>query len=84
MKPTVRLGVCSTITLVLLAVARLSSAQLSMVDLGNPPGADFSAAFGINSRGQIVGFGGTPFGANVAFLWEAGNFTDLASAPGRH
>ena len=46
----------STVTVSLLAVARLSAGQESIVDLGMPPGATDSHAFGINARGQIAGY----------------------------
>ena len=46
-------------------------------DLGTLPGDFFSEAFGINSRGQVVGvsFGG-PNGSH-AFLWQDGVMADL-------
>jgi probable HAF family extracellular repeat protein len=50
---------------------------IDAVDLGTLPGDQFSEAFAINARGQIVGisFGGS-FPAR-AFLWERGKMKDL-------
>jgi probable HAF family extracellular repeat protein len=42
---------------------------------------DFSAAYGINERGQIVGVSTTSTGVH-AVLWEDGTITDLGTLPG--
>jgi probable HAF family extracellular repeat protein len=60
-----------------------------MIDLGDLPGGDdFSAAQGINSRGQVVGVRHTAAG-NRAFLWSpdipngtTGTMIDLGDLPG--
>ncbi len=54
-----------------------------MTDLGSLPGGDFSQAFGINSRGQVVGYALTASGEYHAFLWEDGQMTDLGTLSGR-
>ena len=57
--------------------------ELSITDLGTLPGGDFSVAWGINSRGQVVGYSQTASGATIhAFLWEDGRMTDLGTLPG--
>jgi len=45
-------------------------------DLGTLPGTSESAAFGLNERGQVVGYSGH------AFLWEEGRLRDLGTLGG--
>jgi probable HAF family extracellular repeat protein len=53
-----------------------------MTDLGTLPGGNFSAALGINNRGQVVGEATTASGALHAFLFEDAVMTDLGTLPG--
>lgn len=62
-----------------------------MIDLGTLPGGSFSAATGINRRGQVAGFShvdtpaGPPFPFDVeqhGFFWENGVMIDLGTLPG--
>jgi probable HAF family extracellular repeat protein len=55
----------------------------SVTELGTL-GGDYSQAFGINSRGQIVGSSYTASGEVHAFLWEKGEMTDLGTLGGDH
>ena len=48
----------------------------AMTDLGTLGGL-FSAATGINDRGQVVGYSQTADGQDHAFLWQDGRMTDL-------
>lgn len=48
-----------------------------VTDLGTL-GGKYSAAFGINDRGQVVGYAYTPDGQERAFLWEKGNMSALS------
>jgi probable HAF family extracellular repeat protein len=50
-----------------------------MTDLGTL-GGGFAFGFGINPRGQVVGFRSGPIGG--AYLWEKGVVTDLGTLPG--
>jgi probable HAF family extracellular repeat protein len=54
-----------------------------MTDLGTL-GGSYSAAWGINNRGQVVGFSNnTASCCDIhAFLWEDGQMTDLGTLPG--
>jgi probable HAF family extracellular repeat protein len=69
-----------TVTVGAIFVARPSHAQLSMLDLGVPPGAVASYAEGINNRAQVVGIALTVSYDTRAFLWENGTFTDFRNA----
>ena len=55
-----------------------------ITDLGAlPSSANWSAAYGINNRGQVVGASAVDTaGGNHAFLWDSGNMTDLGVLPG--
>jgi probable HAF family extracellular repeat protein len=59
-----------------------AAGQYSITDLGTLPGGDLSLAYGINNRGQVVGFSYTASGLPRAFLWEDGEMTDLGTLPG--
>ena len=51
-------------------------------DLGTL-GGDYSAAYGLNDRGQVVGKADTAyFGSTHAFLWQNGRMTDLGTLGG--
>jgi probable HAF family extracellular repeat protein len=53
-----------------------------MLDLGTLPGGDYSAAFGINASGQVVGTSNTAKGMH-AFTWSSrGGLRDLGARPG--
>jgi probable HAF family extracellular repeat protein len=53
-----------------------------MQDLGTL-GGGYSGAFGINARGQVVGYSFTAAGDVHAFLWEAGKgMQDLGTLGG--
>jgi probable HAF family extracellular repeat protein len=52
-----------------------------MTNLGSL-GGNLSQAYGINTRGQVVGSSATQSGAVPAFLWEAGKMTALGSLGG--
>src|SRR5688572_9834277 len=45
-------------------------------ELGNLPGAAFSAAYGLNDAGQVVGYSESHFGDH-AVLWDDGQMIDL-------
>ena len=46
-------------------------------------GGDYSAAYGVNDRGQVVGKADTAFlGSTHAFLWQNGRMTDLGTLGG--
>jgi probable HAF family extracellular repeat protein len=47
-----------------------------IVDLGTL-GGDETAPFGVNEKGQVVGWSTAHGGVRHAFLWENGNMTDL-------
>jgi probable HAF family extracellular repeat protein len=51
------------------------------IDLGVLPDADYSYAYKINNRGQIVGGSGASNWEH-AVLWEHGKITDLGTLPG--
>jgi len=50
-------------------------------DLGTL-GGSFSRAFGINERGQVVGWNGLDNGEEPPFLWKAGTMIDLGPGTG--
>lgn len=50
-------------------------------DLGTLGGAE-SEAFGLNDRGQVVGWANTSSGARHAFLWQSGHMRDLGTLGG--
>lgn len=50
-------------------------------DLGWPLGGQFSEAFGINDRGQIVGRASIPDESDQAVLWEPDGRTTLLGSP---
>jgi probable HAF family extracellular repeat protein len=53
-----------------------------MTDLGTLPGGDYSAAFGINNRGQVTGIATAADGNEHAFLFEHEVMADLGTLPG--
>jgi probable HAF family extracellular repeat protein len=56
--------------------------QGGILDLGILPGGDYSAAFGINGAGQVVGTSNTAKGMH-AFTWSSsGGLHDLGTLPG--
>src|SRR5215471_285798 len=56
--------------------------QGGIMDLGTLPGGDYSAAFGINDAGQVVGTSNTAKGIH-AFSWSSsGGLRDLGTLPG--
>jgi probable HAF family extracellular repeat protein len=59
--------------------------DLGILDAWISPGGGlgFSAAYGINNRGQIVGVSTTSTGVH-AVLWEDGTITDLGTLPGHN
>jgi probable HAF family extracellular repeat protein len=57
-------------------VAAVWDATLGPRELGVLPGGVFSAAYGINDAGQVVGWSES-FGGNHAFLWDDGQMIDL-------
>lgn len=55
----------------------------SVMDLGSLGGEAPHLPFGINNRGQVVGFSSLPGDTTVhAFLWHDGVMTDLGTLPG--
>ena len=58
-----------------------ASDAYEIIDLGTL-GGDRSHAYGINNRGQVVGYSHTSSGAQRAFLWENGEMTDLGTLGG--
>ena len=52
-------------------------------DLGFMDGGSYSEGYGINDAGDVVGAAGTANGTLHAFLWQNGQFTDLATWGGR-
>jgi probable HAF family extracellular repeat protein len=57
-------------------VAALWDAAHGPRELGVLPGGVFSAAYGLNDAGQVVGWS-EAFDGNHAFLWEGGQMIDL-------
>src|SRR5438094_977301 len=55
-----------------------AQSTFKITDLGVLPGTSSSWAYGINARGQVVGFGA----GFHAFLWDNGMTTDLGTLPG--
>jgi probable HAF family extracellular repeat protein len=53
-----------------------------MVDLGTLPGGTGAVAYGLNNRGQVVGWAGLPNGYAQAVLWQDGLTIDLGILPG--
>ena len=54
-----------------------------LTDLGTLSGGNASTAYGINRRGQIVGYSNTVAGGPPhAVLWECGKLIDLGMLPG--
>ena len=81
-----RLANVALIMVVLFALAIAAAptvAQSTMTDLGTL-GGDYSRAYGINARGQVVGSSDTASGEDHAFLWEKGTMTDLGTLGGDH
>jgi uncharacterized membrane protein len=54
----------------------------SVADLGVFPGGSYSAAHGINDRGEVAGCGDTSPGRGSPLLWSAGTVTAVAIPPG--
>lgn len=53
-----------------------------MIDLGTLPGGTGALAYGINNRGQVVGWGDTAAGELHGILWQRGVAIDLGKLPG--
>jgi probable HAF family extracellular repeat protein len=58
-----------------------------VIPLGTLPGDDFSVAFAVNDRGQVVGISGNraenpEMPVSRAFIWERGVMSDLGVPPG--
>ncbi|MFO0984244.1 MAG: hypothetical protein U1E76_21400 [Planctomycetota bacterium] len=51
-------------------------------DLGFMGGGKYSAAYGIDDRGAVVGVAGVASGNLHAFLWQNGSYTDLSTWSG--
>lgn len=70
------------VAMCLLAFHSHSAAQIStspvITDLGTLGGLE-SKAFGINARGQVVGYAGNANNQYHAFLWQNGVMTDLGT-----
>lgn len=45
-------------------------------------GGNLSQAYGINNKGQVVGYSSTTSGQSHAFLWQTGTMTDLGTLGG--
>jgi probable HAF family extracellular repeat protein len=54
----------------------------NMCDLGTLDAGGTAQAWGVNSRGQVVGTSCPPSGNCKAFLWQNGSMTDLNSSKG--
>ncbi|HEY4312682.1 MAG TPA: dockerin type I domain-containing protein [Pirellulales bacterium] len=61
---------------------RLLTVSYTVTDLGVLPGGSFSLAFGINSRGEVVGGASTANGEEHAFLYNNGKMYDLGVLSG--
>ena len=70
--------IASVAAVVLNAPAAFSQVRYNVIDLGTLGGAQ-SKAYGINSRGQIVGEAETSPGQRSAFVWKNGQMTALAA-----